>query len=60
MDWNNWNYGQQQGGPADASGQWVERVMGAEASLAQQQGDTGRALDALAKLFTFRVQNRRA
>jgi hypothetical protein len=58
MDWQ--HFGEQQDGPADASEQWVERVMGAEASLAQQQGDTGRALDALAKLFVFRAQNRRA
>jgi len=59
MDWNNWSYGQQQDGPADAAENWVERVMSAEASLQQQAGNTGGMLDALAKLFIFRNQNRR-
>lgn len=60
MDWN--QFGQQerpfdQDGPADAGQLWVERVMGAEASLAQQAGNQAGMLDALAKLFVFRVQN---
>ena len=58
MDWQ--HFGEQQDGPADASEQWVERVMGAEASLAQQAGNQAGMLDALAKLFVFRAQNRRA
>lgn len=48
-----------QGGPADASEQWVERNMAAIASVQQQSGNQPGMLDALAKLFIFRVQNRR-
>jgi hypothetical protein len=62
MDWNNFGQPQRpfdQGGPADASANWVERVMAAEASLHQQAGNQAGMFDALAKLFLFRLQNRR-
>jgi hypothetical protein len=52
-------FAQQQDGPADASQQWVERVIGAEAQLHQQAGNQPGMFDALAKLFTFRLQDRR-
>jgi hypothetical protein len=63
VDWN--QFGQQQrpfdqDGPADASEQWVERNMAAIASVQQQSGNQGGMFDALAKLFLFRNQNRRA
>jgi hypothetical protein len=62
MDWR--DFGQQQrpfdqSGPADASANWVERVTAAEASIQQQAGNQAGMLDALAKLFLFRLQNRR-
>jgi hypothetical protein len=57
MDWN--NFGQRQSGPAEASANWVERVMGAEASLQRQAGNRAGMFDALFKLLTFRIQNGR-
>jgi hypothetical protein len=50
-------FGQQQGGPADAASNWVERVLATEAQLAQQSGNIPGALDALAKLEIFRLQD---
>jgi hypothetical protein len=62
MDWN--QFGQQerpfdQGGPADASANWVERNMAAIASVQKQSRNQAGMFDALAKLFLFRLQNRR-
>ena len=57
MDWN-FNPGQQNY-PGQASQEWVERVSGAEMQLAQQNGDRFSFFDALAKLFTWRIQNGR-
>jgi hypothetical protein len=57
VDWN--NFGQQQDSPAQASEMWVDRVLATEANIHQQSGNAGSMLDALAKLFIFRQQNRR-